>query len=199
MKLPRSFYRRPTISVAKDLLGSIIVRRIGSTQLRGTIVEVEAYLGKKDAASHAFRGITKRNEVMFGEGGFLYVYFTYGMHYCANVVTNKKGIGEAVLIRGVEPVAGKERMAKNRGYSPSEIHNPKKVINLTNGPAKFAQAFKITTIDSGADLRSNEIYIIAGKKIPASRIEASERIGISVARKKKWRFYIKENPWVSTK
>jgi DNA-3-methyladenine glycosylase len=112
-KLPRSFYSRKTISIAKALLGTIIVRRIGRITLTGMIVETEAYLFD-DPASHSYRGITERNKVMFGEPGHLYVYFTYGMHYCANVVTNSEGIGEAVLIRAVQPMSGIQTMTRHR-------------------------------------------------------------------------------------
>ncbi|MGD0038294.1 MAG: DNA-3-methyladenine glycosylase, partial [Bacteroidota bacterium] len=111
--LPRSFYLCPTLQVARDLLGKHIIRKIDDKLLIGKIVEVEAYC-KGDPASHAFRGRTKRNDVMFWEGGHLYVYFTYGMHFCANVVTGNEGIGEAVLIRAVEPLAGIEMMKINR-------------------------------------------------------------------------------------
>ena len=111
--VPRSFYLRPTLQVARNLLGRHIVRKVDTKLLVGRIVEVEAYC-KRDPASHAFRGRTRRNDVMFWEGGHLYVYFTYGMHYCANVVTGNEGIGEAVLIRAVEPLAGIEVMKKNR-------------------------------------------------------------------------------------
>ncbi len=121
-KLPRSFYTRPTITVAKELLGKIFVRKIGKKILSGRIVEVEAYL-RNDPACHAFRGMTERNRVMFNEGGYLYVYFTYGMHYCANIVTYKEGIGEAVLIRAVEPVDGIEVMIKNRGFDKSSLRS----------------------------------------------------------------------------
>ena len=104
-KLPRSFYLRPTLTIAKNIVGLYLCRRVRGKVLVGRIVEVEAYLGAKDPASHAYRGKTKRNEVMFGKGGHLYVYFTYGMHYCCNVVTGGAGIGHAVLLRAAEPVA----------------------------------------------------------------------------------------------
>ena len=114
-KLSREFYLRPTLKVAKDLIGKFLVRRLNGKLLIGRIVEIEAYLGEKDPASHAYKGKTKRNEVMFGEGGHLYVYFTYGMHFCSNVVTEQEGIGHAVLLRAVEPLQGLETMARNRG------------------------------------------------------------------------------------
>ncbi|MFZ4620255.1 MAG: DNA-3-methyladenine glycosylase [Bacteroidota bacterium] len=176
-KLPRSFYSRKTVTVAKELLGKIIVRRIGKTLLSGIIVETEAYLFN-DPASHSFRGMTKRNEVMFGEPGFLYVYFTYGMHYCANVVTNIAGVGEAVLIRAVEPMDGLAVMMKNRKRTNNNVVQK----DLTNGPAKFAQAFGLTTNDSGTDLGSDELFIAEGIEIPRSQILTTTRIGISVAK-----------------
>lgn len=112
-ELPRPFSLRPTVRVAKDLLGKLLVRKFGKNYLVGKIVEVEAYC-EGDPASHSYRGKTKRNEVMFREGTHLYVYFTYGMHFCSNVVTRKKGVGEAVLIQAVEPIEGVERMKENR-------------------------------------------------------------------------------------
>ncbi len=107
-KLPRSFYLRSTITIARELLGKRLVRVLNGKMLVGRIVETEAYRGKLDPASHAFRGRTQRNAVMFREGGHLYVYFTYGMHFCANVVTGKEGTGEAVLIHAIEPLEGTE-------------------------------------------------------------------------------------------
>jgi DNA-3-methyladenine glycosylase len=191
-KLPHSFYTRRTLTVAKDLLGKIFVRKIGRTLLTGKIVEVEAYL-HNDPACHAFRGLTERNKVMFNAGGFLYVYFTYGMHYCANIVTYKEGIGEAVLIRAVEPVSGIETMTQNRFAGSTQSSS----YSLTNGPAKFSQAFGLTKKHSGTDLLKNEIFLITTEPVPRSRIVAATRIGISSAQEKKWRFYIKGNKWVS--
>ena len=189
-KLPRSFYLRPTIIVAKDLLGKYLVRILRGKRLIGKIVEVEAYLGEKDPASHAYRGKTKRNEVMFREGGHLYVYFTYGMHFCANVVTEGEGKARAVLIRAVEPMEGIEIMRKLRGRTVEGM-------NLTNGPAKLCEAFGIVRAENGTDVLGNEIYIAYAKRISPSRISASTRIGIKNGAEKKWRFYIKGNEYVS--
>jgi len=192
-KLPRSFYARPALLVAKDLLGKILVRKIGKTILSGEIVEVEAYLGVKDPASHAYRGRTKRNEVMFREGGCLYVYFTYGMHFCANIVTGRQGTGEAVLIRALEPVTGIEVMKRKRGFPKSAGATP----TLTNGPGKLCQALGIGRKENGIDLLGDEIYLIAGEPIPKSSIGTSGRVGISQGKEKKWRFFVKGNKWVS--
>ena len=192
-KLPRAFYSRSALRVAKDTLGKILIRRIGLTTLSGKIVEVEAYLDKKDPASHAYRGKTRRNEVMFGKGGHLYVYFTYGMHFCANVVTGKKDVGEAVLIRAIEPLEGFEVMKRNRRFTADRRDER----NLTNGPAKLCEALGIKREDNGTDLRGDNIFLIEGKSIPKSGIGASTRIGITRGIEKKWRFFLKGNKWVS--
>jgi DNA-3-methyladenine glycosylase len=185
--LPRSFYRRPTLVVARDLLGCLLVRRIGRKCLVVRIVECEAYR-QDDPASHAFRGKTPRNEVMFRDGGHLYVYFTYGMHFCSNVVTGREGRGEAVLIRAVEPVEGEELMRKNR---------PNPGVDMTNGPAKVCQALRLGRAENGTDLCGASIFISRGRRIPSSRVRRSTRIGISAGHEKRWRFTIHENPWLS--
>ena len=195
--LPRSFYLRPTIQVACNLLGKRIVRKVGTKLLIGKIVEVEAYC-KGDPASHAFRGRTKRNDVMFWEGGHLYVYFTYGMHFCANVVTGNEGIGEAVLIRAVEPLSGIEVMTRNR-FPNLQSHNHQSLINLSNGPAKFCQAFGISREENGLNLLNSEITITGDEHIPSMLIKRSSRIGIQQGVEKKWRFFIAGNQWVSKK
>ena len=192
-KLARSFYLRPTLTIAKELLGKLLVRKIGRQLLIGRIVEVEAYLGKRDPASHAYRGKTRRNEIMFREGGHLYVYFTYGMHFCANVVTREEGVGEAVLIRAVEPVEGIEVMIKNRGFTRDETN----YWDLTNGPAKLCEAFGIQRGQNGIDLLDEEIFVTRGETIPNSRIGTSTRIGIKNATDKRWRFFVKGNRFVS--
>lgn len=196
-KLPHSFYSRSAPYVAKDLLGKILVRRIGQTTLSGKIVEVEAYLGKKDPASHAYRGKTRRNEVMFGEGGHLYVYFTYGMHFCANVVTGKKDLGEAVLIRAIEPLDGIDLMKRNRGFTDvRHFQGVRYLYTLTNGPAKLCEALGIKREDNGTDLHGDKIFLTEGKS-PKSIIGTSTRIGITRGKEKKWRFFLKGNEWVS--
>jgi len=177
------------------LLGKLIVRRIGKKLIIGKIVEVEAYC-KNDPASHAFRRRTNRNDVMFWEGGCLYVYFTYGMYFCANVVTGKEGSGEAVLIRAVEPLAGIEVMTKNR-FSNLKSYNHQSLINLTNGPAKFCESFGISRKENGLDLLDSEIIIIEGETIPSKMVKRSSRIGIQQGLEKKWRFFVKDNTWVS--
>jgi DNA-3-methyladenine glycosylase len=193
--LPRSFYLRPTLQVARDLLGRHIVRKVGTKLLTGIIVEVEAYC-EGDPASHAFRGRTKRNDVMFWEGGHLYVYFTYGMHFCANIVTGKERIGEAVLIRAVEPLVGIELMTKNR-FPNLQSLNHQSFINLTNGPAKFCKAFGLARQENGLDLLGSEISITDGEPISPKLMKRSQRIGIQRGTEKKWRFFIEENLWVS--
>ncbi len=209
-KLSRSFYLRPTLEVARDLLGKFIVCRHRGRRLIGRIVEAEAYR-EGDPASHTFRGRTKRNEVMYSKGGHLYVYFTYGMHFCANVVTRKEGIGEAALIRAVEPIKGIEVMMKNRfpTHHPTIHQFPPKadaplaqtthqfLFNLTNGPAKFCQAFGISREQNGTDLVGNTIYLLKGETIPESRIGRSTRIGVTNGGEKRWRFFVKGNEWVS--
>lgn len=192
--LPRSFYQRSAVQVAQDLLGKYFVRKLGNKTLIGKIVETEAYR-EGDPASHSYRGKTKRNEVMFWQGGHLYVYFTYGMHFCANVVTGSEGKGEAVLIRAVEPIEGIEVMRKNRFAVPSS--QDRAVSDLTNGPAKFCQAFGIGRQENGTDLLGKQIFITHGENIPPHKRGRSSRVGIRNGKEKQWRFFVKGNPWVS--
>ncbi|MDP2037017.1 MAG: DNA-3-methyladenine glycosylase [Ignavibacteria bacterium] len=196
-KLPIEFYNRDVKSVAKSLLGKIFIRKINDIVLNGRIVEVEAYDGKNDEASHSYNGLTKRNEVMFGKAGNLYVYFTYGMHFCANVVTGKEGFGAAVLIRAIEPLEGISRLAKNR-FNKENI-SQKELIYLCSGPAKICQAFDLKREQNGINLSGDEIYILDVPEIPASKIVSSPRIGIKKSIDLLWRYYIKDNPFVSKK
>ncbi|MDI6803112.1 MAG: DNA-3-methyladenine glycosylase [Bacteroidota bacterium] len=193
-KLDREFYLRDTIKIAKDLLGEYLIRKYMGKLLVGKIVETEAYL-HNDIASHSFRGKTKRNEVMFWQGGHLYVYFTYGMHYCCNVVTEEEDQGCAVLIRAVEPVENIEFMKTHR-----KIGTSKNIHNLTNGPAKVCQAFALGRNENGTDLCGDEIWIGKSEiRNPKSEIISSSRVGITNGSEHMWRFYIKDNKWVSRK
>jgi len=196
-KLPRGFFTRDTVSVARDLLGTHLVRVAGGERLVARIVEVEAYPGDGDPASHSYRGETVRNSIMFGRGGHLYVYFTYGMHYCANVVTGGIGEGAAVLLRAVEPVRGASRMARNRGLERGTHSGPHHSRLLTGGPARLCQALGLTLKENGTDLTGREIYLRRGEIVPDTMVGSAPRIGISVAKGKKWRFYIRGNPFVS--
>ncbi len=182
--LPREFYKQDTVIVAKNLLGKKIIRKIGKQELSGIITETEAYRHNDDAASHAFRKITERNKVMFGEVGIAYVYFTYGMHYCFNVVARQqKIIAGAVLIRAIMPEKGIKTMQKNRKMQDLK--------NLTNGPAKLAQALDITKKHYGEDLTNNStLFITKGIEKPG-KIFVSNRVGIKDATDKLWNFKIK--------
>lgn len=196
-KLTKKFYTRDVHSVAKELLGKIFVRKIGDKILAGKIVEVEAYDGKIDEAAHSFNGKTKRNEVMFNGGGNLYVYFTYGMHFCCNTVTGEPGERTAILLRGLEPVEGIELMAENR-YGKKNI-SVKEKINLTNGPGKICAALKIKREDNGTPLDGDDIFILNAPIIPKEQIKTSTRIGIKKSVDLPWRYYIKDNSYVSKK
>ena len=182
--LPREFYLKNTVTVAKNLLGKKIVRKIGRQEISGIITETEAYRHKDDPASHAFRKITDRNKAMFGDVGIAYVYFTYGMHYCFNVVAKHPKIkAGAVLIRAIEPEKGINIMQENR-----KITNLK---NLTNGPAKLTQALKITKEQYGVDLtRNSKLFIEEGIK-KSKEIFTNPRIGIKESTDKLWNFKIK--------
>jgi DNA-3-methyladenine glycosylase len=193
-KIPRSFYLQPTLKVARELLGSFLVRKIGKNRLAGRIVEVEAYLGSRDPASHAYRGRTKRNDTMFWKGGHLYVYFTYGMHYCCNVVTERKGIGHAVLLRAVEPTTGIELMKRNRNRPKQE----NKTSVLCSGPARLCQAFGIGRRENGADLCGDTIWIARDIRSTRShKVSRSTRVGISDGKHHKWRYFLKNSRYIS--
>ena len=185
--LNRKFYERDTLQVAPALLGTKLVRQINGLELSGIIVETEAYCGETDSACHAHRGKTKRNAVMFGKPGHAYVYFTYGMHYMLNLVTEAEGNPCAVLIRGIVPLTGVKEM---------EIIRNRKYAELTNGPAKICQAFKIDKSLNGWDLTlGSNLWVENYKKFPTKSIIATPRIGINYAkeehRKALWRFLVK--------
>ena len=181
--LPRKFYMRNTIHVAKELLGKTLVRRVGKQTLTGIIIETEAYMGKNDPASHAARKKTERNKAMFGQVGRSYVYFTYGMHYCLNVVAKKdEDESGAILIRSIQPQKGIKIMIKNR---KTDV-----ISNLSNGPGKLTQAMKITTKQYNVDLTRNSTLFISDG-IKPTKILAKSRIGIKVGIDKQWNFSFK--------
>lgn len=185
--LPREFYLQPTIEAAPALLGKVLVHCTGEGIIAGRIVETEAYLCD-DPACHASRGMTRRNAAMFGEPGHAYVYFTYGMYFCLNAVTARKGVGEAVLIRAVEPLDGIEIMKRNRGVE--------EMTNLASGPGKLCQAFGLDLSHNGLDLTHGELIIVDDGFVPGE-IATAARIGIRLAADKPWRFYLAANPHVS--
>jgi len=157
IKLNKSFYRRDLLTVAKELLGKVLVKKNSKRMLMAKIVEVEAYDGKIDKAAHSYVGKTERNKVMFNEGGFLYVYLSYGVHHCCNVVTGFEDKGTAVLIRAVEPLKGIDLMIKNR--FGRKLKNDTEIINLTSGPGKVCKALGINKNNSGIDLTGDEIFL----------------------------------------
>lgn len=185
-RLPRSFYRRDPLVVAPELLNKVLV--VGGRA--GRIVEVEAYRGADDPASHAFRGPTDRNRVMFGPPGHLYVYFTYGMHWCANAVTSESGVAGAVLLRALEPRRGIDAMAAARG------RGARRPSDLANGPAKLCQALGIDGSADGADLvrADRGIAIVTDGTEPPERAAVGPRVGISVAVDEPWRFSVPGDP-----
>lgn len=185
--LSRNFYERDTVKVARALLGKKLVRRINSVLLSGMIVETEAYCGTEDSACHAHRGQTPRNTIMFGPPGHAYVYFTYGMHYMLNLVTEKEGNPCAVLIRAVWPLAGIEEMEARRGRKGKE---------LANGPAKLCQALGINKSLNGWDLTcGRELWVEDYETVSEKMITSAPRVGIDYAQKEHreapWRFLVK--------
>ena len=180
--LPRDFYARPTLSVAHDLLGMRLVRLLDGVRLSGIILETEAYIGETDLACHAKAGRTPRTRIMYGPPGHAYVYFTYGMHWMLNAVTEREGFPAAVLIRAIQPIEGAEIMSKRRNGRD------------TFGPGKLTQAMGITKSENGVDLTeaASDLWIEAGIPIPNSRVTKSPRVGLySVPepwKSKPWRF-----------
>lgn len=178
----RDFYRRPSLDVAPELLNKLLVRADGQV---GRIVEVEAYCGSDDPASHAFRGRTRRNATMFGPPGHLYVYFTYGMHFCANVVCGTEEEASAVLLRGLTPVAGMEEMRQRRPAARRDR-------DLCAGPGRLCAALGIDRALDGADLVSGDrgLVIEDDGTPPPEAPAASGRVGVSAAVDRPWRFYV---------
>jgi len=200
VRLTRRFYRRDPVTLAKALLGQILVRRLeDGRELAGKIVEVEAYLGIEDRAAHSFGGHrTARNASMWRDGGHAYVYFTYGMHWCVNVVADREEVPTACLIRALEPLRGIEEMRRRRSgkVSPARL----RATDLCSGPAKLTQALAIDRKLDGVDLvESSALCIVRGAR-STPRIGESPRIGVANAREwagKPLRFFIEGNPHVS--
>ena len=187
--LPRSFYRRDPRLVAPELIGKVLVSADGRS---GRIVEVEAYCGEIDPAAHSYRGKTARNATMFGAAGHMYVYFTYGMHWCANAVCGEVDEGVGVLIRALEPLGGLERMRAARPRSRSER-------DLCSGPARLTQAMGITGAHDGVDLvaRRAPFTVVDDGRAAISSIRSGPRIGISRGTDAHWRWYAAESAHVS--
>ena len=190
-------YQERASVVAPKLLGQYLIHRTAETTYIGRIVETEAYGGSyrrmADDGAHSFRGLTKRTEPMFCAGGVSYVYLIYGMYHCVNIVTGPEGSGQAVLIRAVEPVAGIEHMFENRCM---EAVKPA----VSNGPGKLCRAMDITLAQNRLDLCGSELYIARPAEQPRFAVVRTTRINIDYAVKGKqfpWRFYIKDNPYVS--
>jgi DNA-3-methyladenine glycosylase len=179
-KLTRTFYDRDTITVARELLGKLLVHELHGVKRVGKIVEVEAYLGPHDLAAHSAKGLTERTRVMFGPPGHAYVYLIYGIHHCMNVVTERTGHASAVLLRSVEPVEN--------------------IAGRTNGPGLLCRAMHIDRRLNGRDLLGNELFITAPEKAGPIAIIKRPRIGVDYAKhwaKRPLRFYLKGNPFVS--
>jgi DNA-3-methyladenine glycosylase len=187
--LSRAFYQRPVTRVARSLLGRLLIHDTAEGRLAGRIVEVEAYRGADDPASHAYRGPTRRNAVMFGAAGHAYVYFTYGMHHCLNLVTGPSGVANAVLIRALDPVAGLEVMRQHRGVLARE--------RLARGPGCVAQALGLDRCHDGLDVTGSPLWVSDVAARREGRIEVGSRIGIRVATERPWRFFVSGNPCVS--
>jgi len=182
VRLPLSFYRRPALTVARALLGKVLVHETPVGRRQGRIVETEAYIGEHDLACHASKGRTKRTEVMFGPPGRAYVYLIYGMYYCFNVVSEPEGIAAAVLIRALEPGPG----------IPPEL--------ATNGPGKLCRAMGITISQNGEDLRGHRLFIEDAARMPESRIERGPRVGVDYSgpwASRPYRLWIRSSPFVS--
>jgi DNA-3-methyladenine glycosylase len=188
--LPAAFYRRPVLEVTRDLLGRLLVHRAPEGTCAVRLVETEAYDGAGlDPASHAHRGPTPRNAVMFGPPGHLYLYFTYGMHWCANVVCAPEGTAQAVLLRAGEPVLGAELLAARRpGSRPRD---------LARGPARLCQALGLAGWANGASLTTGPVQLTAGWPVADDRVTWTARVGVTAAADRPWRALITGDPHVS--
>jgi DNA-3-methyladenine glycosylase len=207
-RLGRDFFTQDTLVVSRELLGQRLVRVLDGQRLSGRIVEVEAYIGEKDRASHARHGRTGRNAPMYGPPGHAYVYFVYGMHHCLNVVTEREEFPAAVLIRALEPLEGIEAMRARRwperGHCVSivEGRGGRPDVQLTSGPARLCQALGIDRQFDGADLCAPgaQLFIEQDAAVPDGAIVAGPRVGVrgdEAALAAPWRFYVRDNRYVS--
>jgi DNA-3-methyladenine glycosylase len=187
------FFSRPTERVARDLIGRIVETRVGGVRCRARIVETEAYLGEHDPACHAAAGRTPRTEVLYGRPGLAYVYFVYGMHWCANAVTRAEGLPSAVLLRAVEPIEGIDTMwARRRGIT--------RITDLTSGPGRLCQAMGITgPAHHGQSLQRSTLRILEGTPAARGSVVATPRIGVNEAADWPLRFLVRDNPFVSAR
>ncbi len=184
--LPRTFYDRPTLTVARELLGARLVRILNGKLLSGLITETEAYISENDQACHAKAGLTPRTAVMYGPPGHAYVYFTYGNHWMLNIVTEREGFPAAVLIRAIQPMDGLEIMARRRSGRD------------TFGPGKLTQAMGITGNENGLDLteKNSRLWVEAGRRVPTALVTKGPRVGLNNTpepwKSKLWRFLVKD-------
>lgn len=203
MILEKEFYRQGALILAKELLGKIIVRVIDGVTLKGKIVETEAYIGEIDKASHAYNGRrTERTEPLFREGGIAYVYFIYGLYHCFNVISGPENKGEGVLIRAVEPLNEFDYLAKKRFNKSYEELTMLKKRSLTNGPSKLCMAYSIDKAENYKKLYEKGDFYIEDSKKENFEIVETKRIGIDYAEEAvefPWRFYIKDNKYISIK
>lgn len=202
-KFNREFYNRDSVTVAKELLGKYLVHVVEGEKLIGKIAEVEAYMGPTDKAAHSYNNRrTERNEIMYGGPGYSYVYIIYGMYNCMNVVVEEPEKPQAILIRALEPVEGMESMSKFRYEKELEQLTKREKLGLTSGPGKLCRALNIDRSHNGLDLCGDELYILHDDNEESFEIVATTRINIDYAEEAKdflWRFYIKNNPYVSKK
>ncbi|HET6911272.1 MAG TPA: DNA-3-methyladenine glycosylase [Mycobacteriales bacterium] len=187
----RRFFDRPVLDVARDLLGRVLVHEVDGAVVAVRLTEVEAYAGGHDPASHAFRGPTARNAVMFGPGGHAYVYFTYGMHYCVNLVCGPEGAASAVLLRGGAVVAGADVALDRRGRAPER--------ELARGPARLTKALGIDRACNGADVTAaaSPLRVHAGTPVPDDVVRRGPRVGVNAAHDLPWRMWVDGDPTVS--
>jgi DNA-3-methyladenine glycosylase len=202
-KLSRDFYNRSSIDVAKDLLGKYLVHILEGVEIIGRIVEVEAYMGPIDKAAHSYNNKrTNRTEVMFGPPGFAYVFSIYGMYFCMNVITEEVDKPQAVLIRALEPCKGTDKMSQQRYDKDFTECNKRELLGLTNGPGKLCRAMNIVKKDNGEDLCGDSLYILEDGNKTDMQIVTTTRVNIDYAEEAisfPWRFYIKDNKYVSRK